>query len=86
VAGISLGTAGQQGQSLQNAGAATASGYAGVANALSGGVQGIGQALSLQQLLQGNNWLNQGPYGIGGNGNLPMPPGTIENLNPLTPP
>lgn len=51
VANINL-TSGQlQGQSLQNAGAATASGYAGLSNALGSGLSGVAGALTLQQLL-----------------------------------
>lgn len=54
-ANILLTSGAQQGQALQNAGAATASGYVGVSNALGGAVQGVGNALSLQQLMsQGN--------------------------------
>jgi hypothetical protein len=49
------GLAGQQiGQSLQNAGAATASGYAGLANSLGGGVNSISQLALLQGLLGGS--------------------------------
>ena len=58
-------TSGQQiGQSLQNAGAATASGYAGIANSLSGGISGLGQYALLNQLLSGQNTGNYG-YGSG---------------------
>lgn len=48
---IALGTGQQQGQSLENQGAATASGYVGAANALSGGLNNIGQSVLLSQLL-----------------------------------
>ena len=41
----------QQGQDLMAAGSARASGYAGAANAIGGGVSGLGQYLLLQQLL-----------------------------------
>jgi hypothetical protein len=57
IGNISLGTAAQQGQSLQNAGAATASGYASLGNLLGGGVSTGANALSenalLSQLLGG---------------------------------
>lgn len=73
VSNINLTSGGQIGQSLQNAGAATASGYAGIANALGGGVNNISQYLMLQGLLG-----NQG----GSSPNLPpvndfLPPGGI---------
>ncbi len=49
-------TAGQQiGNSLQNAGAARASGYAGLANSVTGGIGNISQYLMLQNLLGGQN-------------------------------
>lgn len=53
-ANIDLTTGAQQGQSLQNAGAATASGYAGATNALAGGVNNISQAALIQSLLGGS--------------------------------
>jgi hypothetical protein len=59
VGNINLVTGAQQGQALQNAGAATASGYAGVANAFSGGISNIGGMLTLQQLLSGQNSASQ---------------------------
>ena len=48
-----LTTGAQQGQDIQNAAAATASGYAGASNAASGAITNIGQLLTLQQLLAG---------------------------------
>jgi len=41
----------QQGNSIMNAGAARASGYAGVANSITGGLNTIGQSVLLNQLL-----------------------------------
>jgi hypothetical protein len=55
VANINLGTGGQVGNSLINQGAATASGYAGVSNALGGGLNSIGQIALLSQLLGGGS-------------------------------
>jgi hypothetical protein len=55
VGSINLTTGAQQGQQLNNAGAATASGYTGVANSLSGGISNIAGSLTLQQLLAGQN-------------------------------
>lgn len=57
-------TAGSQiGNSLMNAGAARASGYAGIANAVNGGISNISQYLLLQQLLN-----KQPAAGTGGGG------------------
>lgn len=53
VGGIDIAGGAQQGQSLQNAGAATASGYAGLANSLGGGVASGANALSENALLSG---------------------------------
>lgn len=53
VSNILLGSAGQIGNSLQNAGAARASGYAGLTNAITGGIGNITQYALLQQLLGG---------------------------------
>src|SRR5215472_4244769 len=50
VGNILLGSSAQIGQSLQNAGAARASGYAGVANAIGGGVGNLGQLALLNAL------------------------------------
>jgi hypothetical protein len=59
-------TAGQQiGNSLQNAGAARASGYAGITNAITGGISNISQYQLLNQLL------NQGGNGGGGGAGVP---------------
>lgn len=71
VSNILLGSAGQIGGALQNAGAARASGYAGISNALSGGLGDIGQLLLLQKLglfkgaTGGGTGINYGP-GAGG--------------------
>jgi hypothetical protein len=51
VGNILLGSAGQIGQSLQNAGAARASGYAGAANAATGAIGNLSQYAMLQNLL-----------------------------------
>jgi hypothetical protein len=56
--------AAQQGNALMNAGAAQASGYAGVANSLGGGISNISQYLMLQNLLNGS--------GGGGGGGVNM--------------
>lgn len=68
VANINLTSGGQIGNSLMAAGAATASGYAGIANSLTGGISNVNQYLLLQQLMQ-----QQG--GGGGGGGQP-PAGT----------
>lgn len=48
-------TSGQQiGQNINNAGAATASGYVGAGNAINSGISGVGGYLQLQQLLAAN--------------------------------
>jgi hypothetical protein len=54
-ANIDLTTGAQQGQDIQNAGAATASGYAGASNALAGGANNISQLALLQSLLGGGS-------------------------------
>jgi len=51
IGNLYLGGAAQQGGALMAAGGATASGYAGLANAISGGLSGYGQYGLLQQLL-----------------------------------
>jgi hypothetical protein len=51
VANINLTTGAQQGQDIQNAAAATASGYAGAANAFSGTVSNLSGLAMLQKLL-----------------------------------
>jgi hypothetical protein len=55
ISNILLGSGQQIGQSLQNAGAARASGYAGVANALGGGIGDLGNLAMLYNLLQKNS-------------------------------
>lgn len=61
VSNILLTTGAQQGQAAQNAGAARASGYVGGANALAGGISGVGSNISNMLLLQA--LLNQGGGG-----------------------
>jgi hypothetical protein len=61
VGNISLGAGQQIGQSIQNQGAATASGYAGAANAASSGVGNLSSALLLSQLAGNNNSLDVSP-------------------------
>ena len=63
VANINLTTGAQQGQDIQNAAAATASGYAGATNAATGALGNIGSMMMLQQLLSGG--------GAGNNAQLP---------------
>lgn len=55
VAGINSNAGAQIGQNMNNAAAATASGYTGVANAGANAINGYTGALTLQQLLAGNN-------------------------------
>ncbi len=55
VANINLTNAAQQGQYMQNAGAARASGYVGMGNAITQGIGGIGQYLMLRNLLGTSN-------------------------------
>ena len=64
VGNISLTTGAQQGNDLNLAGAANASGYAGATNAVTGGLGNTSQMLLLQQLLGGG--ANASPYGTGG--------------------
>lgn len=64
VGNISLTTGAQQGQDLQNAGAATASGYVGAGNAASGALGNLGQYALLSQLLGQQNY-NPADYGAG---------------------
>lgn len=65
IANINMTGGAQQGQSLLAAGGARASGYAGIANALGGGISNISQYLMLQQLLnQGQGQTNNIP-GLG---------------------
>jgi hypothetical protein len=63
ISNIDLTTGAQQGGDINLAGAANASGYAGATNAVTGGINNIGQMLMLQALLGG---------GPGGN-NTPVP-------------
>jgi hypothetical protein len=55
VSNINLTTGAQQGQDILAGAAATASGYAGATNAVSGGLNSIAGALTLQQLLAQQN-------------------------------
>lgn len=62
VSNTSLGAGQQIGQSLQNAGAATASGYVGAANAYGGALNNLGNEASTLALLQGlKSGSNQNP-------------------------
>lgn len=58
VASTLLTGAGQIGQQLNNAGAATASGYAGIGNAVSGGVGGLGNLALLSSILNKSGGTN----------------------------
>jgi hypothetical protein len=55
VGNINLTSGAQQGQDIQNAGAANASGYIGASNALTGGLNNLQGQLTLQQLLAGQS-------------------------------
>lgn len=66
-ANIDLTTGAQQGQDLQNAGAATASGYAGISNALGGGANSLSQAALLSSLLGGSGGSNSNFFNSLGN-------------------
>lgn len=75
-------TSGQQiGQQLNNAGAATASGYIGGANALTSGISGISGYLQLQQLLAARQATGNFYAGAGGNPVTPNPV-TYDISNP----
>lgn len=77
VAGINSTIGGQVGQNINNAGAATASGYAGLANAGMGLTGGISQLSLLSQLgLLGNNSANNSAGGGNLNNALPTDPAT----------
>lgn len=69
---IDLTTGAQQGQDLQNAGAATASGYVGAANAYSSGLSGATNNLSNLALLSGSGY---GKSSSGGSGISGYPEG-----------
>jgi hypothetical protein len=64
VSNISLTSGAQQGQNINNAAAASASGYIGAGNAAAGGISNIGQSMMLSQLL-GNQNQNFNPAGLG---------------------
>jgi hypothetical protein len=53
IAGINANTGAQVGNSINLGAAATASGYAGLANSINGGISNVNQYMLLQQLLQG---------------------------------
>lgn len=59
---ISVNLGQQIGNNLQNAGAATASGYVGAANSLTSGVNGITGAITLQNLLAGQTGGYNAPF------------------------
>lgn len=63
-ANIGLTSAGQIGQQLNNAGAATGSGYVGSANAITGGINNAVNSLSLLALLGKNNPATAGGVGV----------------------
>lgn len=68
IASLLLGTGNNVGQSMQNAGAATASGYVGGANAINGGLAGVSNSLSLLSLL--GKFGGTGNNGGGGNNQI----------------
>ncbi len=72
----------QIGTDFQNAGAATASGYVGAANAWGNGITGatgnISQLMMMQQLMNNQN----GPYGPNGQNQLNQ---NVQNMNPNDP-
>jgi hypothetical protein len=65
ISNILMNSAAQQGQALQNAGAARASGYVGGANAISGGINNLSSLLMMQQLMnsQGGGSAGYQPWG-----------------------
>ena len=65
VANIDLTTGAQQGQDIQASAAATASGYAGAANAFGGGVSNLSGLLLLQKLLSQQSATGGPNYGAG---------------------
>ena len=73
VSNIDLTAGAQQGADLQNAAAAEASGYVGSANAISGGLNGVGSNLTTLALLSQLN---------GGNLNPGTMPGGVSNPSP----
>lgn len=66
VTNINLTTGQQQGQDIQNAAAARASGYVGAGNAFGGGISNIGQSMLLSQLL--GNQQTGSPFPLPGSG------------------
>ena len=66
VAGINSTAGAQIGQNINNAGAATASGYVGAGNAISGGIGNIGQSILLSQLLGGSGTGSTGAVSAAG--------------------
>jgi hypothetical protein len=83
VGNISLTTGAQQGQDIQNAAAARASGYVGASNSLSGGVNNVSQLMLLSQLL---NKGGGGGTGLPTNmpGGLPFPQTYDPNTGAIT--
>ncbi len=71
-----LTTGAQQGADLQNAAAASASGYVGAANAVNGGLSNLTNLYALQQMFGG---AGGNPYGMGTAGNLPLAPTSTVN-------
>lgn len=74
ISNILLTSGGQIGQSLNNAGAARASGYAGVSNALTGGINNLSQLAMLNKLYGGN--------GFGSQSSILNSDGTVPFINP----
>lgn len=64
VANILLGSAGQQGQDLNNAGAARASGYVGGANAASGALNNLGNLALMAKLFGGSSGASDPGWGV----------------------
>ena len=82
VGNIDLTTGAQQGQQLNNAAAATASGYVGGANAWAGGLSGSTGSLTQAYLL--NNLLGQGGGGSSGANGTYLGPTDLGTFN-ITP-
>lgn len=66
IGNISLTSGAQQGQQINNAAAATASGYVGAGNAIGGGINNLSQYALLSQLMQGQNVAFPGSVPTGG--------------------
>lgn len=73
VGNISLTGGAQQGQQINNAAAAQASGYVGAANSIGGGINNLSQYAMLQQLLQQQG---TGAYSANATGGMGLEPGS----------